>query len=418
MIVVFRRIVALAVTLTAIAGLLSGCSGNGNNADGKVEITFAGWGSTPAEGKLLDELLADFERKHPNIKVKHEVIADQYMDVIRTRLIGGKGPDVFYLDAIEAPALIETGVLEPLDRFITSDFDMADFEKPLLHAFQQGNHTFGFPKGYSTLALFYNKKMLSAAGVQVPKTWDELRAASKKLTTGHKIYGFGQNPELARTLFIAQSLGGHVVKNNRANFTDPAVLNALQPYVDQHLQDKTAGQPSDVGANWTGEMLGQGKAAMVLEGNWAIPFLQDTFPNVDFGTAEVPTINGKKGTMAFTVAYVMNAASQKKQAAWELISYLTGKEGMKTWASKKFELPTRKSVAAELGYDKDPLLGPLVKGAPYATVWSAGSTLPTIFNNFNNQFVSAYMGERPLREALQDAQKQANEEIEFQLYDQ
>lgn len=415
---VFRQIVALAATITVIAGLLTGCGGNEKRADGKVEITFAGWGSTPEESKLLEELLADFEKQHPNIKVKHEVIADQYMDVIKTRLIGGKGPDVFYLDAIEAPALIETGVLEPLDRFITDDFDVDDFEKPMIQAFQQGNQTFGLPKGYSTLALFYNKKMLNKAGVQVPQTWDELREASKKLTEGNKVYGFGQNPELARTFFIAQSLGGQVVKDGRANFTDPAVLNALQPYVDQHLKDKTAAQPSDVGAGWTGEMFGQGKAAMVLEGNWAIPFLQSTFPNTDFGTAEVPTIHGKKGTMAFTVAYVMNAASEKKQAAWELISFLTGKEGMKAWASKKFELPTRKSVAAELGYDKDPLLGPLVKGAPYATVWSAGSTLPTIFNNFNNQFVSAYIGERSLAEALQDAQNQANEEIEFQLYDQ
>jgi multiple sugar transport system substrate-binding protein len=87
----------------------------------------------------VEELLADFEKQHPNIKVKYEVIADQYMDVIKTRLIGGKGPDVFYLDAIEAPALIETGVLEPLDRFITDEFDVDDFEKSMIQAFQQGN---------------------------------------------------------------------------------------------------------------------------------------------------------------------------------------------------------------------------------------------------------------------------------------
>ncbi|TKH43750.1 ABC transporter substrate-binding protein [Paenibacillus terrae] len=413
-----RWFVIVAVMTALSASLLAGCgSGQKQGAGGKVEITFAGWGSTPEETKLLDQVLADFEQSHPNIKVKHEVIADQYMDVIKTRLIGGKGPDVFYLDAIEAPGLIETGVLEPLNHYVTPDFDMNDFEKPMIQAFQKNGNIYGFPKGYSTLALLYNKKMLKEAGVEVPTTWDELRAASRKLTKGTKVYGFGQNPELARTFFIAQSLGGQVVKNGRANFTTPEVLNALQPYVDQHLIDKTAAQPSDVGAGWTGEMLGQGKAAMVLEGNWAIPFLKSTFPNIDFGTAEVPTIHGKKGTMAFTVGYVMNAASTKKQASWELISYLTGKQGMKTWTSKRFELPTRKSVATELGYDKDPILGPLVAGAPYATVWSEGSTLPTIFNNFNNQFVSAYIGERPLKEALQEAQDQANGEIGFQLYD-
>src|SRR5690606_16706625 len=118
--------------------------------------------------------IRDFEKKHPDIKVKHDVIADQYMDVLKTRLIGGTGPDVFYLDAFEAPGLIEAGVLEPLDKYVTKDFDVNDFEKPMLQAFQHNGKTYGFPKDYSTLALFYNKKMLEKAGVEVPKTWDEL----------------------------------------------------------------------------------------------------------------------------------------------------------------------------------------------------------------------------------------------------
>ena len=358
--------------------------------------------------------MKDFEEKHPNITVKHEVIADQYMDVVKTRLIGGEGPDVFYLDAVEAPALIETGVVEPLNEYVKDDFDLEDFEKPLLEAFQTDGKYYGFPKGYSTLALFYNKKMFADAGVEVPTTWDELREVSEKLTDGTNVYGFGQNPEMARTYFIAESFGGKVVEDNKANFADSKVIEALQPYVDQHLVEKTAAQPADVGADWTGEMFGQGKAAMVIEGNWAIPYLDSTFPAIDYGMAEVPTINGEKGTMAFTVAYVMNAASEKKEAAWELMSYLTGKEGMETWTSKGFELPSRKSVAENLGYDKDELRGALVAGAPYATVWSNGTNLPIIFNNFNNQFVSAYLGQSNLEDALKEAQETANKEIEKQ----
>lgn len=416
-----KWLAALGLTSILIGSVLTGCGGaegkadkGTSNKDEKVEITLAGWGSSPDESELLKQVLADFEQKHPNIKVKHEVITDQYMDVMKTRLIGGQGPDVFYLDAFEAPGLIETGVLEPLDDYVTEEFDTADFEKPLLEAFQKDGKTYGFPKGYSTLALFYNKKMFQDAGVEVPKTWDELREVSKKLTKGQEVYGFGQNAELARTYFIAESKGGKVVEDNKAAFADPKVIEGLQPYLDQALIDKTAAQPSQVGAGWTGEMFGQGKAAMVIEGNWAIPYLQSTFSGIEFGTAEVPTIDGNNGTMAFTVSYVMNAASEKKQASWELISYLTGKEGMETWTSKGFELPSRKSVAEKLGFDKDELRGALVAGAPYATVWSEGTNLPIIFNNFNNQFVSAYLGEQPLEDALKEAEKQANKEIEAQ----
>ncbi|MCX8002012.1 MAG: ABC transporter substrate-binding protein [Anoxybacillus mongoliensis] len=413
---------AIGMSTMLFGSVLAGCGGEektaknenkGETKEEQVEVTLAGWGGNPMEQKLLKQTLDEFEKKYPNIKVKHEVISDQYMDVIKTRLIGGEGPDVFYLDAFEAPAMIETGVLEPLDDYVTDDFDIDDFEKPLLDAFKgPDGKIYGFPKDYSTLALFYNKKMFAEAGLDVPKTWDELREAAKKLTKGTEVYGFGVAPELARLYYIAESKGGKVVTDNKASFADPKVVEALQPIVDMRLKDKSAAQPNEVGAGWGGEMFGQQKAAMVIEGNWAIPFLQETFPNTEFGTAEVPTIDGKKGTMAYTVAYVMNKDSQKKEAAWKLISFLTGKEGMKIWTSKGFALPTRKSVASELGYDKDELRAALVAGAPYATVWQNGTNLPIIMNNFNNQFVSAFLGEQPLDEALKKAQDIANKEIE------
>lgn len=396
-------------------GVLAGCGGSGSSSDGEgsgdqVEITLAGWGGNPSETKLLREALDSFEEKHPNIKVKHEVISDQYMDVIKTRLIGNEAPDVFYLDAFEAPALIETGVLEPLDDYVTDEFDVDDFEKPLLEAFQKDGKTYGFPKDYSTLALFYNKKMFEEAGVEVPTTWEEMREASKALTKDG-VVGLGVAPELARMYYIAESLGGEVVKDGKANFADKKVVDALQPIIDQRNVDKTAAQPSDVGANWGGEMFGQEKAAMVIEGNWAIPFLEDTFPSVEYGTAEIPTINGEKGTMAYTVSYVMNAASEKKEASWELIEYLTGPEGMEIWTSKGYALPTRKSVAEKLGFDQDEYRAPLVAGASYATVWANGVNLPTIMNNFNNQFVSVFLGQKQLEKALKEAEEQANKEI-------
>jgi multiple sugar transport system substrate-binding protein len=386
----------------------------------KVTITLAGWGSSPEEQELLTQTLDEFRKANPNIQVKHEVIPDQYMDVIKTRLIGGEAPDVFYLDSSEAPGIASTGVLEPLDGYVTNEFDVADFEQPLLNAFKWEGKTYGFPKDYSTLAMFYNKKMFADVGIPAPpKTWEEFLDAAKQLTKDTngdgKVdqYGFAAAPELARQFYMAKAFGGNVVdENGNAVFASPEALKGLQLIIDQHLVDKTSAQPSEVGAGWGGEMFGQGKSAMVFEGNWAIPYLQNNFKDTDFGTAELPTVNGKQGTMAFTVAYVMNKESKQKEAAWKLISYLTGKEGMKTWTSKGFALPTRKSVAAELGFDKDELRGALVAGASYATPWQAGTTLPTIATNFNNMFVSAFLGEQPLEDAMKKGQETANKEIQ------
>ncbi|TAF02533.1 MAG: extracellular solute-binding protein, partial [Nostocales cyanobacterium] len=157
-----------------------------------VSIKLSGWGGSPVEQKLLKQVLQDFEIKHPNIKVKYEVISDQYMDVIKTRLIGEAAPDVFYLDALEAPFFMSQNILEPLDSYITSEFDLADFEENLLNSFKYQNHIYGLPKDYSTLALFYNKKAFNQAGLtSPPTTWDELRRYSQKLTGKVNKYGFG-----------------------------------------------------------------------------------------------------------------------------------------------------------------------------------------------------------------------------------
>lgn len=431
-----KKILSMVVTILLVAVLaLTGCSSKNQETSGptdstggpkeepkkepkqeQVTITLNGWGSSPTETELFNQVIADFEATHPHIKVNFEVIADQYMDVIKTRLVGGEAGDVFYLDAFEAPAMMEQNVLEPLNSYVTGDFDLADFEEPLLNAFKSGDQIYGFPKDFSTLALFYNKKAFADAGITAPpKTWVELLEYSKKLTVdknGTKQYGLGIAPELARQFFMIEAFGGHVVNDEEmASFASPDGLRGLQLVVDQYTIDKTSVQPSDVGAGWGGEVFGQEKVAMVIEGNWAIPYLQETFSGVDFGTAEVPTVGGKKGTMAYTVAYVMNKESKHKKEAWELISYLTGKEGMKKWTSLGLALPTRKSVAAELGFDKDPLRGALVAGAGYATPWQAGPNLPIIMNNFNNQFISAVLGQQDLQSAMENAQETANKEI-------
>jgi multiple sugar transport system substrate-binding protein len=384
-----------------------------------VTIKLSGWGASPVEQRLLQQVLQDFEATHPQIKVRFEVIADQYMDVIKTRLIGDAAPDVFYLEALEAPFLMEKNVLEPLNSYITPSFDLADFAPNLLQPFKLGDRIYGLPKDYSTLALFYNKSAFAAAGLsQPPTTWEEFLIASKQLTVDQnqdgkpERYGFGIIPELARQAHTIKAFGGQVINpQGYASFASDGALQGLQLAVEQYREQRSAARPLDVGTNSGSEMLGQGKAAMVVEGNWAIPYLKETFPTIDFGTAELPRINQQPGTMVYTVAYVMNHQSQHKSEAWELIAYLTGKIGMTKWTGTGFALPTRKSVAGQLNYDRDPLRAALVAGVNYATPWQIGKYPAAVMNSFNNQYISAILGQQPLPQAMLKAQEIANRQI-------
>ena len=388
------------------------------SAPATTTVRLGGWGSL-TEKTLLQGVLKRFEAQHPQIKVKHEVISDQYMDVIKTRLIGDAAPDVFYLDLPEAPFLIAQEVLEPLDAYITPDFDLADFAPPLLNPFSDQDHIYGLPKDYSTLVLFYNKQALAEAGLtEPPQTWTQLRQYAKQLTIDTNgdgridQYGCGLTPKLAHQMYKLKAFGGQLVDDRGyATFATNASLKGLNFIVDQYLQDKSTVQPSDVGATFEGEMFGLGKVAMVISGNWSIPYLEETFPKLDFGTAELPRINDKPGTMLYTVAYVLNRQSQHKAAAWELIAYLTGKEGMEQWTGTGFALPTRQSVAAKLGYDQGPLRRALVAGVDYATPWQGGEHLATISTRFDNQFLSVLLGNQPLKLAMSRAQRNVNQQI-------
>jgi multiple sugar transport system substrate-binding protein len=385
---------------------------------GVVTITLSGW-SNLNEKQLLQQVLRDFEAKHPQIAVQYDVIADEYMDVLKTRLIGGTAADVFYLEAFAAPEITLPGVLEPLNGYITESFNLADFYSRFLQAFEKKQIIYGLPKDYSTLALFYNKNAFRSVELsQPPQTWTQLREYAQKLTIDKnrdgrpEQYGFALVPELARQVFVIEAFGGKLIDaNGEVAFASPESLKGLQLLVDQYRLDKSAAQPSDVGTSSVGEMFGQGKVAMAIDGPWLIPYLNQTFPQLEYATAEIPTINNKKGTMAYTVAYVMNHKSKHKAAAWKLISYLTGREGMKAWTSQGSVFPTRKSVTNILQYDKNPLYFPFIAGAEYATIWQLNENLPIIMNNFNNQFISAIIGEQSLDSAMKKAQKTANREI-------
>ena len=406
------------LAFSALLLLTNSCRSRDQNAEGTIEITLSGWQSNPIESQLLEKVIDQFEAKYPTIKVKHEVINSQYMDVIKTRLIGDVAPDVFYLDAFEAPLLMKFEVLEPLNSYIKPEFNVSDFEPTLINAFKRNGNIYGIPKDFSTLALFYDKTAFANANIkQPPKTWNELIQYSKKLTLSEPNgkatqYGFGITPELPRQQFIIQAFGGELVdRNNYAAFATPESLKGLGLVVEQYRRDRSSAQPSDVGASSGDDMLGQGRVAMLLSGAWSIPYFKETFPNLKFATAEVPTINGRKGTMAYTVAYVMNRKSTHKEAAWKLIEYLTSEAVMKTSGNQGFALPSRRSVLAGLQSDRTSLYAPLIAGATYATIWQAGETLPTILTNFDNQFVSALIGQQSLKDAMQKAQDTANREI-------
>lgn len=416
---------ASALFMSAMLVTTTGCSNdNGAEASGDLDgttITVGIWHGNDTEEAAREEVFSSFEEK-TGINVDVRVYTD-FETQLKTDLVGGTAPDVFYVDAFLAPSLIAEGVLTPLDDFIanTEGFDVEDFYVPALEAFQgTDGGQYGLPKDLSTLGLFYNERLLEEAGVSpddIPTEAADLPAfladLQEKLPEG--VVAGLTTAELSRHMFMLQANGTNVADDEGyAVLTEADQLEYLQMLIDAY-QDGIIQRPVDLGHGWSGDSFGSESAAIMIEGNWAIAHIQQNFPDVEFGTREVPTMAGHSGSMMFTVSYAMNAASENQEAAWEFINYVTGTEGMTTAADIASLIPSRQSSSEELDLENHELLAPFAAAASYATPWQKGTTLSIIFREYNNLLPVALTGEMTLEEAMNAAEEAANRDISTQL---
>lgn len=412
-----------AVSLGAIIGLTA--CGSGSKSSDKtsdkgskedVTLTVGFWkGDSTDEDSARKKAFAGFTEK-TGIKIKEKVYND-YETQLMTDLVGGTAPDVFYVDVSNIASLEQQKVLEPLDSYIKKqdDFDQADFYEPIFNAFknEEDGKQYGVPKDYSTLGFFYNEDLLKKAGMtadDIPTKYEDLEffltTLQEKLPD---VQPMVFSPLLARQMYIMQSTGGEIVKDDKANLDDPKVIEALQPLVDLYKKGliKT---PDDLGDGWAGDTFGRGGAVISDEGAWMVSHLKTNFPDLKWGVKEIPEINGEKRNMVFTVSYSMNVATKHKDESWKLINYLTH-DAVKAYSEEASVLPSRQSVAKELKITEDPIMKPFADAANYATAWSDGPNLTLIMQSYENMIPSALKGEMTLEKAMKQATDTANSDI-------
>jgi multiple sugar transport system substrate-binding protein len=305
-------------------------------------------------------------------------------------------PDVFYVDSSVLPAWSTQKVLQPLNSYITgTKYNIKKFYPGLLNAFKVGKTYYGFPKDWSPLATEINRSMFAKAGItRLPRTWAQLTADAQKLASSNAVPGgkpICLPADWARMLaFIYQN------KGSLSNVQSLAVRTAVNFYVGL-IKRGLAATPQQLGAGWPGEALGKQKAAIIFEGNWLLPYMKSTFPQVSYGVG--PMVKGKvNGNLGFTVSYSMAKDSKHKAAAWTLLSWLTGKAGMTLWMSKGLALPSRTDVKAVGGRKAFLAAGPFAHGWGFPN-FSATQTI------MNNDLQAVINGSMSVNSMLSDVAK-------------
>nr|WP_245855734.1 extracellular solute-binding protein [Paenibacillus rigui] len=348
-------------------------------SDEKVTIEY--WQYVyPAKVDLINALIDDFQKKHPNITVKHTNFPyDQYNEKVAALVPAGKGPDVINLYYGWLPKYVASGYLQPLPDSAFSEETIKKEFFPFVETAKLNGKYYAIPTAVRTLALFYNKDLFAKAGLdpaKPPATWEELVSYGKKLTEKdskgqYVVEGLAWQPNSQlhhwyRDALVYQA-GGKDLSDDRRKILwgdSPAGFEAFKYLIDLSLVHNLGTKDfynDDITA------FKGSHAAMNIDGSFQLGGLKKDAPNLNYAIAPLPSYKEKATQVSFWANAITKGVQGKKlEAATQFLNYLTSKEVQEQWVEKVGELPAKKEVALQDKYVKDEKLGPFIQQLSYA----------------------------------------------------
>lgn len=343
---------ASAVALAAALPLaLSSCGGGGSGAGSEdttqvTSLRVLDYYNNEPDKTFIQKGLDSCATKL-GVKLERESVpGDTLISKVLQQASSKTLPDVLMLDNPEIQQIAATGALAPLGDYGLKAEGVA---QGVVDAATYQGELYGLQPVTNTIAIFYNKDLLKKAGVEPPTTWAELRTAAKTLTQG-KQYGFafdGTNDYEGAWQFLPPmwTNGG-----DETNLNTPEVAEALQLWKDLVDDDSVSKSVVNWGQGDVKDQFAAGKAAMMLNGPWNIPSLQEnkdlswgvvTFPVNKAGQTPVAPLGGE----AWTVPVSGDAARMTKAA--EFVGCLNSDEIELQWAKDRYVVPTKTALAQQ-----------------------------------------------------------------------
>lgn len=408
-----RALTALA-TLVMGTTLLAGCSSTANNAaapikkaTANVHLTLGMWSSSPAESKLVQNQIKAFEKMNPNVSIGIRVINGNYLQVLQPMLASHTAPDIFYVDSSVAPQLEAAGALMNLNSYIKKDsVNLKDFNPNLLNAFDWKGNYYGLPKDFNTLALESNMSLLAKAGIKTPPTtWAQIQQDAVKLKAKH-IAPLSVPIDVARFYPLILDFGGSFYNkgSNVATFLNQKNRAGLGYFMNMAKNGDIVQASNLNGAGWPGQAFAEGKVAMIAEGAWLIPFMQQTAPKMKYTISNFPTINGKSANMIYTVSYSMSATTKHPNTAAKLLFFMTGPQSEKMTAQSGLAMPSR-SAEQSFFLKSNPTYKSFVAGLKQAYPYQFGTLGQNFLDAINNATTAGVLKHQTPATVLANATK-------------
>ena len=407
-----RRFVKLGVVLLVMAMLFTlaftGCATKG----GKSEFTFVAAQYSNATEPYWKNLIANFEKENPDIKVNLQVVGwDVISQKVNTLISTNQAPDLLNIDLFSA--YVDDDLLMDASKVISPEL-RAKFYDSMYKGDEIGGVNYAIPVLSSVRSLYYNKDIFAEAGIaNPPKTWTELKQVAKTIKdkTGIDAFGIEMTDFEGEAFFsyFAFGNGGGWKKDGKWALNSPENILAFNFMNDLINTDKvTNPKPTAINRDELQKVFGAGKLAMMLTANFFPTILKTDAPTLNYGVAPMPVNDGKPQTALFVQDSLMVFKSAKNpQAIGKFLDYFYKDENYLDFLTKEGFLPVTKSVG-DMMSAQDSMTAEFIQELSEAQTYPVVDTrYPEIKVEAIKALQKVILGESSVESALNDLQKMA-----------
>jgi multiple sugar transport system substrate-binding protein len=342
------------IILTLVVALVvAGCQETSGNP---TVVQFWAMGR---EGEVVRQLIPDFERAHPDVRVEVQQLPwTAAHQKLLTAFAGDALPDVAQLGNTWLPEFAALHALDPVEQSVV---DASDYFPGIWQTNVIDQTAYGVPWYVDTRLLFYRSDLLAEAGyADPPSTWagwiDMLRAI-KQRAGPHRYGALLPLNEYEPLLALALQQEALLLRDGdtRGNFRSDDFKRALRFYrglFDNGFAPATnANQIANV---W--DEFARGSFTFYITGPWSIGEFKRRLPaslQASWMTAPLPGPEGPSYSVAGGSSLVVFSASPRKKAAWQLVQYLSQRDVQLRFHALTGNLPPRRSVWNDEGLRSD-----------------------------------------------------------------
>jgi multiple sugar transport system substrate-binding protein len=374
------------------------------------DVTLTLW-SLDKDIQPAPNLVKEFNAQNNGIKIEYRLI--QFDDVVTEAMRAyatGQAPDIIAVDNPEHAMFASRGAfLDLTDMIAKSSVIKTDnyFPGPLKSVEWDGKY-FGMPKATNTIALYYNKDMFKAKGLdpnKPPQTWDELVADARKLTDPAKnVYGLAfsakANEEGTFQFLPWAQMGGASYEHINAEGAVKA-LDTWKTIMDEKLASPdtlTRGQWDSTGT------FNSGNAAMAISGPWELDRMMKE-AKFDWGVTllPVPKEGAERSSAMGDFNWAVFASTKHPAEAFKALEFFASQD------DKMFknygQLPARSDITIPATGEKlkDEALKVFIEQLKYAKPRGPHPQWPKISKAIQDAIQAALTGQMSPKDALDQA---------------